>query len=337
MRRIFIVEPDDMVIEEDVALERIGGSVYRPNFTTPGGGMHEPLAGKGGGYSSAQVVNAALLDVALAKTPISMLPPALQVALAIARPVISQYLLGDPKDITDEVRKQEAQEFSKFLEKYAITLRVAKLANFKFPPGHPQVGQTYLLHPLADLPGSGKECVYIPHEVYDDILLSERESELLKLLVELGATKVSITKKQSNQAASKISAEVAGGSKIVGEAGVKVSTKAEDEASSLDSRTFELAGKLWRKGETLDRSKFAWVSYEPSWEALISAREIGGCLKAAIEIKDDASFATDRELIANLKFKGISGKASAKASREHSEERSYIVKVEFLPVVDPGG
>lgn len=336
MRRICIVEPEDMVVEEDAVLERLEGEIYRPNFTTPRGGRDSP-PDKGFNYSSAQVVNAALLEVAFAKTPISMLPLAFQVALAVARPAITQYLLGNQRDVTEEVREQEAREFAKFLEKHAITLRIAKIANFKFPPGHPQVGQAYLLHPLADLPGAGKEKIYIPHEAYDDILLAERESELLKLLVELGATKVSITKKQSNQAGSRFSAEVAGGAKTLGEVGVKASTKSEDEASSSDSRTFELAGKVWRKGDTLDRKKFAWVAFEPSWEAIISAREIGGCLKAAIEIKDDASFAADREIIANLKLNGVSGKASAKAGRDLSEERSYLVKAEFRPVIDSEG
>lgn len=317
-----------MVVPEDVVLGRMGiEGWYKPNFTTPQNGQNESLASV-----DSNVVE--LKGVELAMTPISMLPLALQVAVAIARPAIAQYLERDQKENSKEVRDLEIREFTQFLERHAITLRIAKLAKLKFPPGHPQVGQTYLLHPLSDLPGSGKENVYIPHEVYDDLLLAERESELLKLLVDLGATKVSITKKQSTQVISKLNAAVGGGSKLMGEAEAKVNTKSEDDASSFDSRTFELAGKVWRRGDALAREKFAWVSYEPSWEALISAREIGGCLKAAIEIKDDASFASDRELVANLKTKAISGKASVKASRDLSEERSYMVKAEFRPIID---
>lgn len=336
MRRICIIDPEDMVISEAEVLDRMGIQwEYKPNFTIPQNDKKETIAS---GITTAKSSASAGINwkkVALAMAPISTLPLALQVAASIARPAIAQYLEQDQKETSTETRNSEAEEFARFLEKYAITLKIAKLAKFKFPPGHPQVGQTYILHPLAELPGSRKENVYIPHEVYDDLLLAEREAELLKLLVDLGATKVSITKKQSNQTISQVTAGVSGGSKLVGDVGIQANLKSEENTSNLDCRTFELTGKAWHKGDILDRSKFAWVAYEPSWEALVVAREIGGCLKAAIEIKDDASFASDREIRASLKTKGISGNASGKLNHDLSEERSYLVKAEFLPLRSP--
>jgi hypothetical protein len=31
--------------------------------------------------------------------------------------------------------------------------------------------------------------------------------------------------------------------------------------------------------------KFSWLPYEPSWESIVFAREIGGCLSAELELK----------------------------------------------------
>ncbi|MGB3511853.1 MAG: hypothetical protein WBA93_21975 [Microcoleaceae cyanobacterium] len=55
--------------------------------------------------------------------------------------------------------------------------------DFDFPPGHPLPGKLYRAHPLKS-----KSNKYIPIEVFDSLLYAEREAELIRLLVDLGAT-----------------------------------------------------------------------------------------------------------------------------------------------------
>lgn len=62
--------------------------------------------------------------------------------------------------------------------------------DFDFPPGHPLPGKLYRAHPLKS-----KSNKYIPIEVFDSLLYAEREAELIRLLVDLGATQITIKEK----------------------------------------------------------------------------------------------------------------------------------------------
>ena len=64
--------------------------------------------------------------------------------------------------------------------------------DFDFPPGHRLPGKLYRAHPLKS-----KSNKYIPIEVFDSLLYAEREAELIRLLVDLGATKITIKEKKS--------------------------------------------------------------------------------------------------------------------------------------------
>jgi hypothetical protein len=150
--------------------------------------------------------------------------------------------------------------------------------------------------------------------------------------VELGATKISISQKQVNQGSVEVTGGVIANSKVLGKTEASASNKYCDNRESTDTREFELIGKIWNKGDILDRSKFAWASFEPSWEALIAAREVGNCLKAAIEIKEYTSFSSDRVILAAVKSKLYNGSGSFKANRDLQDGKIYLVKAEFSPI-----
>ena len=257
--------------------------------------------------------------------PITAIPLALLVAATAAAPQISSLLASDQQDS----RRSGGKLFSNFLRKNSLTIATAKERSYRFPPGHPKVGQSYRLHPLAHLTDLGKEGVYIPQNDYDEILLEEREAELLRLLVELGATKISISECTNRRSQTNKSASINAEAKI----GIEASTDYDKSSTRLghdsDSRDFELAGRPWNKDTKIDRAKFAWVSFEPSWEALVIAREVGQCTKAAIEIKEETFFASEKRTSAELKSKIASASGTGNISKERETGRVYIIKAEF--------
>jgi hypothetical protein len=267
----------------------------------------------------------------------------LLVAVASAAPTIRQLLdrTGDEPDEAgdslpakiEEIRAVKDQAIENFLRKHAITIELAKHRGYQFPPGHPLVGQSYKLHPLAQLPESGKAGVYILQESYDETLLEEREAELLRLLVELGATKVTIAEKLAEKTASNLSGglnvDITG---VIG-ANIQAASTSNMASNSFGTREFELVGKPWQRGDKLDKSKFGWLAFEPSWGAMIVAREVGECTKAAIEIKEETVFASEKRISMEVKAMLKDGKAALDHLSDNATGRTYFVKAEFAPFV----
>lgn len=186
-------------------------------------------------------------------------------------------------------------------------MNMAREAGFQFPPGHPQMGEVYKRHPLAHLPSARKENVYIPQDKYDDILMAERESELIKLLVHLGATRTTITRNKEANSHATMSGAVSAGAPV-GSVGIEVSTAEKRANINSDKREFRLSGKPWKVDDSVDRTAFAWLHYEPSWEALVVAREVGGCTKAAIDIRENTTSSSDKALAAKVESALYGGK-----------------------------
>ena len=315
MNVIYIIEPED----------------YAPNFITNDGK---------GEWDKSIVADKTKVAKNLALSAASfglsfMGPIGLVASAAAASPMVRQFVLGTNKNVPEE-QKDAAREMAYtaidvFIRKHGVTLKSAKDLNYKFPPGHPQINQVYKLHPLAEFDGSGKINVYIPQDKYDELLLQEREAELIKVLVELGAVKVSITKNSANLNRSNLSGEISAGAKTIGNSEIKSAISAVDTAKNLDCREFELTGKTWHQGDKLNKSSFAWVHFEPSWEALIFAREIGDCTKAAVEIRENTSFSSDKTLSATVKSKLYEGSASVASTVFSEDENVYLVSAEFSP------
>jgi len=248
----------------------------------------------------------------------------------IAQPLLASYLSTRSNGANAEESQAFEAELKNFIAQHGVTMAMVEQVGLRFPPGHPQVGQTYKQHPLADMSGSSKADVYIPIDAYDEILMSEREAELLRLMIELGATRIEISK-DSQKSSSKSAAFSAGIKSPLPGVGVDVnasnSKHADDHHS--DSRVFELRGKPWKAGDSLDRSRFGWLHYEPTWEAVVFAREVGGCLKAEVEVKHNMSSRFEREVMLGVVAKGQEGKVTHQASAEIEGGKSLFFQAIF--------
>ncbi|WP_186164224.1 hypothetical protein [Burkholderia gladioli] len=328
MNLLYIVEPQDV-------------PPYRPNFTMPGfksdpGVEVNPgdsrgaiAAGLGAAAAAGAAAGAVKIVAGALGGPLLGLPASLLISAAASSPAVARIFTKDKEQLPKELDSQEQEAIGAFMRRHAYSIQMAKDAGFKFPPGHPQVGQVYKQHPLADVPAAGKADIYIPSDKYDELLLQEREAELLKLLVHLGATKVVISKKHNASSSRKMDGSVTGGSKNIGEAEIGASFAARTGTVDLDTREFELDGREWKEGDKLDVTRFAWVHFEPSWNALIDAREIGGCTRAALEVRENTAFSSDRGLAIKVKSKLYGAAVSTNAATEMEEEKAFLVKAEF--------
>ena len=281
---------------------------YVPNFTMPGkesGAADENIIknstmGTASAMGVASVMGAA---VSAAKFGIlSAFPIPLLIAAAISSPQVSNLFKKDNEDLADSIGDIEINEF---LCKHAFTSRRAKELEYSFPPGHPQVGQTYIEHPLSGLAGRKKN-VYIPYDKYDSILLEEREAELIRLLVTLGATRILITKNRGSDFKKSLGLDSELELSIF-KCSISGNSTVNDIETCTDKREYILDGSDLKKGQSIDRSLFAWIDFEPSWESLVFAREVGGCTKAELDIKENAIFSIDKSIEASVKFKVYEG------------------------------
>jgi hypothetical protein len=263
-----------------------------------------------------------------------VLPTGLLISAMQEIPKLAAMFYGDDS-LTDEPKdNQQAQTtlLSAYLKRHSITRSMAKESGYCFQPGHPVVGKTYRKHPLAEYSNTDHQNLYIPSDSYDAILLEERESELLKLLVHLGATKITITKKATDDNHSKISASLSAQVGPLGGAELGYTGSSQSATGTLDTREFSLSGRPWNNGSTVEKDQFFWLSFEPSWKAVVFAREHGGCLTASLEIKESTSFSTDKNLEMSVKAKQIEVGAQASAVNVGNQERTYFVRVEFSPI-----
>lgn len=323
--KIFIVSPEDMIRKIPRENEDY------PNFVMAGGAQAGPTP------SVAVVTAGSLLTALASKTAPFAYPLGLILAASVVSPAILSRLSKEKPEIASPLAEQEKHELESFLMNHAVTLQMVKEAGFTFPPGHPQIGAMYKRHPLADTPAANKKNVYIPQEKYDEILMAEREAELIKMLVHLGANKITITQNNLTNANSSLSGEVSLGGKGVGNASLGGGATSASSGESIDKREFVLSGKRWKEGDTLKRENFAWLNFEPSWEALVVAREVGGCTKAALEIRENTMFSTDKNFTAKVESAFYGGKVSGDAKRSAKEEKIYLIESEYAALLLASG
>lgn len=261
---------------------------------------------------------------------VNYLPIKLVGLLATVSPLAINYFLNrDSDDVT--LTQAQAEDFERAINKYSMTTENARKNNLKFPPGHPVVGLLYRKHPLSEHGVAHEDKFYIPDDYYESLLLQERESELLKILIHLGATKVRVSKIKSNESYNNFNFK----SQMVSKIPVTVSASADferkvnNECEENDDRIYELIGKEWRQGDILDRGNYFWLPFEPQWESLVVAREDGGCVKASIEVKSKTIFSVDINARAQIKTHLAEAKADIKNESTEEEKISYKYEVEF--------
>ena len=196
--------------------------------------------------------------------------------------------------------------------------------DFDFPPGHPLLGKLYRAHPLKS-----KSNKYIPIEVFDSLLYAERETELICLLVDLGATKITIKEKKVGKTATEIEADA----KLTGAGRVEGKIEGDINQSDESIRNLSLEGKPWSSEivEKFDEKNYSWLPYEPAWRAVAHSRLYGKCLTASIELTNDDSDSISGKiglaegLLQNLTDLNLG------ASFIRNQNKTILIYVEFAP------
>lgn len=256
-----------------------------------------------------------------------LLPLPVAVLVNAAPAAFSLYQLltrKDDKEVSVDSLKQSANAFDKYLKRISMTPDIAQSEGYRFQPGHPQINLAYIKHPLS----KGKENYFILSDNLDEVLLQERETEMIKVFVSLGATKIEIRKKTETKASDNINAKVEAGVALrAGEVELKMASASAD--TGTDTRVITLAGREWKKGMTLDTKPFSWLPFEPSWEAIVYAREMGGCLSAELELKKKSIFSSNKEGRLGLGGKMFKGSVGASMDLSQEQDETYNVYVEF--------
>ncbi len=187
-----------------------------------------------------------------------------------------------------------------------------------FPPGHPLPSRFYRVHPLKK-----KKNRYIPVEIFDSLLYKERESELIKILVDLGATEICIQELSSSKTQGSAEAKAS----LKGAGGVSGETKGENKKFISADQVMTLNPKNWT-AESFKSDEYSWLPYEPDWESIVHARLKGGCVSSSVELTSDTSFSISAQLglteglLENLGSLGGGGEFS----RLRKEKKRFEVK-----------
>ena len=240
---------------------------------------------------------------------------------ALAGPIGWSIAGGLAKGIGDAVRVTQPQAVHSLAQSSGletVTFTEAQWDGRMFPPGHPLPGRFYRQHPLARQTAE-KAALYIPFEEFDDLLLQEREAELVRLLVDLGACEITIVEGARSKSRAGASLNTVG---------VDAKVDASWGSSENDARKFVLQGKSWNLISDFDTKAYNWLPFEPAWDALVHARTKGGCVEASVELSRSSSFSLDASMQVSIPISGGGG-----ASAEHGKTEEYLFRVRFPPVV----
>jgi hypothetical protein len=138
---------------------------------------------------------------------------------------------------------------------------VTAASKASFPLGHPQPEMFYRQHPLRE-----KSNIYYPVNLFYSLLREEREKELIQLLSDLGASKITI-QDHSNS----------------------------DKGTDSD-RFFEFPGKRWSSNLRFDSARYPWLAYEPTWQTVVYTRLYQGSLSASLELTIDIESAISGQI-----------------------------------------
>lgn len=305
------LEPESSTIEKEAQLSGstkaiVGGLLSAASSVLP------PLAAS----SAARNIGFA----ALGANPISLV-----LALAVTSgPLV--YTLYKSKG--KELSPAETELLESEINDLKITRSKARELGLTFPPGHPKSGLLYQRHPLASYV-SCKQSYYIPEQQYESILTEERQSELIRLLTELGATKIEISESYALERDNNSSVSVDG----KGDSFELDVTKKNDSNQILSNkllRSFKLIGKKWASNQELNTNLFNWFGFEPQWQSLVYTRTYGGCIEATIEMHEEQSLISGSELALALKSDlSVSIEGSSQVGVKSKHNKSYVIQIEF--------
>ena len=227
-------------------------------------------------------------------------------------------------DISKVIKSLNLEDWSAFLGQIPYSCIPE---DFEFSPGHPLPGRFYRAHPLES-----KNKKYIPIETFDSLLYAEREAELIRLLVDLGATKITIQEKQLG----KIASDTTANATITGTGGIKAEFNSDVNELNKSTRTFSLGGINWtlELQNKFDEEAYSWLAYEPAWAAVVHARLHGKCLTASIELTNDNSYSISGKMgLTEGLLQNLAG-FDMGASFTLSQTKTSLIYVEFAPSIE---
>lgn len=266
--------------------------------------------------------------IALGSNPVSML-----IAIAVAAPNLLSLLEAGDGNISESDKKA----LQNVLKDMQVSVSKAKKDGLIFPMGHPVVGQLYQLHPLADFDPS-KSKFYIPEDEFEDYVMEEKQSELIRLLVQLGATKIEITEdNEENNGADKalqVDVSLTPVTKTEENAQANVASLGNELVKKNLNRTqktkrFLLTGT--KKQFDLDNTKsLKWYPFESQWQSIVFARTIGGCQSATIDLKQTLSLTSKSKVAASLRSSLLGVGGSQHKNGNSDSQKTYSINVDFL-------
>ncbi|MBN8446655.1 MAG: hypothetical protein J0M22_14435 [Gammaproteobacteria bacterium] len=266
--------------------------------------------------------------IALGSNPVSML-----IAIAVAAPNLLSLLEAGDGNISESDKKT----LQNVLKDMQVPVSKAKSDGFIFPLGHPVLGQLYQLHPLADFDPS-KSKFYIPEDEFEDYVMEEKQSELIRLLVQLGATKIEIIEdnEQKNGADNALQVDVSATPAIKTDENVQANVVAlgNERTKNNQNRTqktkhFLLKGTSKQFDE--DNTKASkWYPFEPQWQSIVFARTFGGCQSATIHLTQTLSLTSKSKVAASIRSSLLSVGGSQNKNGNSDSQKTYSINVEFL-------
>jgi hypothetical protein len=218
----------------------------------------------------------------------------------------------------------------RFYRNHAITQDEAEAKGFTFEPGHPQPRYVYQRHPLAKS-NPNKINRFLPLDRFADTLYNERKAELMRILVDLGAIRVSSTIERSSVS------ELSGNANVkvdhpVFSAGFDAEAQKRSESTTSEAEVIELEGKPWKRGDRLNREDYSWLAFEPEWEQIVNLREIGGCKTAKVRLEASTVRTTRFEISTTLERKVVNAKIGAGGATQTSTQSTRTLEVTFSPL-----
>lgn len=328
---LYIIEEDNDYFDEYIKkLEKNHDAPYTPNFITGSDLSMEALKSTSKISTNALKITAGALA---SKVAIGYLP-SLSIQTLVGPLGASLYnIFSENLEEAKAQKEREIQALEIKLKKMSLSKLQAHKLGFKFPPGHSKIGEFYKLHPLATI-SKYKQNIYLPAHSFEDVLLEEREAELLTLLVDLGASEIEITKSEENLLTDTKKSKLNVGVPSLAEISTGVALSSEEDTKDADKRIFQLKGKNWDPDVQIKRDKYFWLEFEPSWNTLVTARQQGACTRATIEVKQSALYSDNKEILLQAKIKmSEAGATSAGGEmqllKKDFQETSYIVNVKF--------
>jgi hypothetical protein len=335
MKILYFVRPEDLTIPEDEIIRTLASpSEYKPNFLLIDEKRKTNTQNNNIDINIAQSFIKESIASNLSKGAVRALA-----STGVPGAIIlgSAWLGNSAYDyFSNKSNAAESEEENSFIEKdsvnfirdNAITQRIASFLEYKFPPGHPRISRAYILHPLASDEKDQYHNLFIPYEKYDEILYEERESELIRLLVDLGATKIVIKDVNISLRFFNVGAECEI-EMLNKSGGINADVSKKGINTNGIERVFELVGKVFNQDDEIEKAKFKWLKFEPSWNSIVVARYIGKCKKAEMILKQKTSFSAEISSETAIKMAVASGKINMKHADILDDDKQYMISVDF--------